>query len=224
MDKYAIIVAGGKGQRMQSDLPKQFMMLLDAPVLMHTIERFAMADQNIQLILVLPENEIKTWQMLCAQLDFDIQHQIVSGGKTRFESVQNGLKVCPDEGCVAIHDGVRPLISVDLINHCFSETEKHGSAIPVVEATQSLRRVSENGSEVIDRSGIVNVQTPQCFLLEKLKPCYKQDARQRFTDDASVYEAMGNTVHLVKGETANIKLTNPEDIAIAEAILAMSRR
>lgn len=223
MDHFALIVAGGKGARMHSDLPKQFMLLLDIPVLMHTIERFAVADDDIKIVLVLPSDQIPFWKRLCAQLDFDIEHTLVEGGITRYESVQNGLNACPDKGIVAIHDGVRPLISTRLIQHCISEAESHGSALPVLPVTQSLRKVTKGGSEAMSREGVMEVQTPQCFHLEQLKPCYSKPFQDSFTDDATVYEGAGHTIHLVEGESTNIKITTPADLTIAEAILGLSK-
>ena len=223
MDRYALIVAGGKGARMQSDLPKQFMLLLDVPVLMHTIERFALADDHIKIILVLPKDQIPFWKSLCAQLDFDIDHKLVEGGSTRYHSVQNGLAACPDEGIVAIHDGVRPLISINLIQQCIEKAETYGSALPVLPVTQSLRQVTDNGSEAMSRDGVMEVQTPQCFNLALLKPCYDKPFQDSFTDDATVFEGSGHSVYLVEGESTNIKITTPADLSIAEAILGLSK-
>ncbi len=222
MSRYALIVAGGKGARMQSELPKQFMLLLDIPVLMHTIERFALADGQIEVILVLPKDQISFWKGLCTQLDFDIEHAIVEGGSSRYESVQNGLASCPSEGVVAIHDGVRPLVSIELIQKCILAAEKHGSALPVLPVTQSLRKVTEKGSKSMNRDGVMEVQTPQCFDLSLLKPCYDKSFDSTFTDDATVFEGSGHTVHLVEGESTNIKITTPADLKIAEAILGLS--
>lgn len=221
MNRYALIVAGGKGARMKSELPKQFMLLLDVPVLMHTIERFALADESITIILVLPTDQISFWKGLCAQLDFDIEHTIIEGGKTRYNSVKNGLAACPDEGIVAIHDGVRPLVSIALIQTCIQTAQKHGSALPVLPITQSLRKVTEHSSHAMDRDGVMAVQTPQCFSLTLLKPSYNKPFEPAFTDDATVFEASGNNVHLVEGESTNIKITTPADLKIAEAILGL---
>lgn len=208
---------------MKSELPKQFMLLLDAPILMHTIERFAHAIPEINLILVLPEHEQATWTKLCRQMDFDIPHTIVNGGATRYDSVKNGLSACPNDGLVAIHDGVRPMVTEDLIQSCFTAAESFGSALPVVEIAQSLRKIEGESSRGISREGVVAVQTPQCFQLAVLKPCYLGEVQANFTDDATVFEAHGHTIHLVEGETTNLKITTQADLKIAEAILAMTR-
>lgn len=223
MNRYAVIVAGGRGSRMQSELPKQFMLLLDLPVLMHTIERFVMAYEDIHFILVLPKDQVAFWKNLCAQMDFSIDHEITDGGETRFESVQKGLALCPGEGVVAIHDGVRPLVTPELIRRCFAQAEEHGSALPVIPLSQSVRKTENGTNHSVSRDGLVTVQTPQCFRLSELKPCYNLAYDPSFTDDASVFEAAGHKVHLVEGEATNLKITTPEDLKIAEAILASSQ-
>lgn len=209
---------------MKSELPKQFMLLLDAPVLMHTLERFAQAFDGIELVVVLPEDQITTWNRICKQMGFDLNHKVVTGGPTRYDSVKNGLTVCPDNGIVAIHDGVRPLVSEALIQKCFEQAAIDGAAMPVVSVSQSLRKMGENGqSTPLDRTGVVEVQTPQCFSLSLLKPCYEAEAQNHFTDDATVFEGFGHKVTLIEGEATNIKITTPSDLKIAEAIMAMTR-
>lgn len=208
---------------MKADLPKQFITLQGKPVLMRTIDRFVSAlKSNVSIVLVLPEDQIDFWKELCAEHDFKTAHQIVVGGKTRFDSVKNGLAACPDDGIVGIHDGVRPLISDELINLCYEETQTHGSALPVTPVSQSLRLRTESGSKAISREGVLAVQTPQCFELHKIKRAYKQPYEHRFTDDATVYEGLGYEIALVEGESTNIKITAPADLKIAEAILASS--
>lgn len=216
-----MIVAGGSGKRMKSSLPKQFLLLKDQPILMHTIGRFVQAIEDIHIILVLPKDQFSLWNQLCSQLDFDIPHTLVEGGETRFHSVSNGLKHCPEIGVVGIHDGVRPIISTDLIQRCFSEAEQHGSALPVVKLSQSLRQVNESDSLAVNRDQFVAVQTPQCFLLDQLKPAFDVEYNERFTDDATVFESAGNKIHLVEGEDSNLKITNPTDLRIAEAFLEL---
>ena len=208
---------------MKSELPKQFMLLLDAPILMHTMERFSMADEAMELILVLPQDQFGMWKSLCKQMDFDIPHQLVAGGETRYDSVKAGLALCPSEGVVGIHDGVRPLVSVELIQLCYATAKEHGSALPVVPVTQSLRKRDSDSSQAMDRTDVVAVQTPQCFQLDALKACYEGEAQAHFTDDATVFESFGHKVHLIDGEETNIKVTTPSDLKIAEAILEMSR-
>lgn len=219
MKKYAVIVAGGKGSRMQSELPKQFMLLLDLPILMHTIERFLWAYEDIEIVLVLPKEQIPFWKNLCVQMDFLVDHEIVEGGETRFHSVKNGLAACPENGLVAIHDGVRPMVSPELIQKCFVAAEEHVSALPVTPVTQSLRKVNGDESNAMSREGVVAVQTPQCFQLEPLKAAFEVDFHTSFTDDATVFEAAGHKIHLVDGEATNIKITTPDDLKLAEAVL-----
>lgn len=209
---------------MKSELPKQFLLLLDVPILMHTIERFVHAFDDINVVVVLPSDQIRAWENLCLQMDFDIPHQIVAGGDTRYASVSYGLKECEGSGIVAIHDGVRPLISPEFVQKCMNHAEQEGSAIPVLPVKQSLRMVDDSGSSAIDRKGIHAVQTPQCFKLEELKACYDQEYDPTFTDDATVYEARGNKVSLVEGEESNLKITTPIDIKIAQTILKKSKR
>lgn len=208
---------------MQSDLPKQFLLLQDVPVLMHTLERFAQAYDDIHLILVLPADHVPFWQNLCRQIDFDIEHTIVEGGETRFHSVKNGLAQCAEDGIVGIHDGVRPLVSIELIKRCFEAAGEHGSGLPVVPVSQSLRKAEGGSSQAISRDGIMAVQTPQCFQLNTIKVAYESEYSSAFTDDATVYEHAGNAVHLVDGEATNLKLTSQADMKIAEALLSMSK-
>lgn len=207
---------------MQSDLPKQFMLLAGKPVLMHTLQQFYAADQGISIILVLPSQQVDHWKLLCQKFGFNLPHQIVNGGVTRYDSVKNGLRACPEDGIVAIHDGVRPLVSSSIITNGFETASSYGSALPVLPITQSLRKVSNGYSEPISRENIVAVQTPQCFSLIMLKPCYKKPFDKSFTDDATVFESDGHKVHLIEGDSKNIKITNPADLKIAEAILGSS--
>ncbi|MEZ4721345.1 MAG: 2-C-methyl-D-erythritol 4-phosphate cytidylyltransferase [Flavobacteriales bacterium] len=221
MKNSIVIVAGGKGSRMNSELPKQFMLLSDVPVLMHTLERFAQAIEDIHIVLVLPKDHISFWKGLCQQMDFDLHHEVVEGGKERFDSVKNGLTACPNEGVIGVHDGVRPLLTEELILRCYTEAAKYGSALPVVPITQSLRKMDGESSYAVDRKGMLNVQTPQCFGAEQIKAAYNQPFTPAFTDDATVFEAAGNAIHLVDGEETNVKITTQADLKIAEAILGL---
>lgn len=221
MKTSVVIVAGGKGSRMGSDLPKQFMLLLDVPVLMHTIERFAHTLEDAHIVVVLPEDHIALWENLCRQMDFDIVHEVVEGGTERFTSVKNGLAHCPDEGVIGIHDGVRPLVSEALVARCYEQAATHGSALPVVAISQSLRKQEGDTSRPVDRTGMLAVQTPQCFAAQQIKAAYKQVFSPAFTDDATVFEAAGHRIHLVEGEETNIKITTQADLKIAEAILGL---
>jgi 2-C-methyl-D-erythritol 4-phosphate cytidylyltransferase len=223
MNKIAIIVAGGKGERMNADVPKQFLEIQGKPILMHTLEAFINFDASLQLILVLPAAQIDFWQTLCEAHDFNIPHQIVAGGQTRFHSVKNGLDAVKIPSLVAIHDGVRPLVSKDTISRCFDAAVKFGAAIPTMDSIESIRFVDANGSKSVDRTVYKMVQTPQVFDTELLKKAYEQEFSVLFTDDASVVEAMGVTVHLVEGNRENIKITTEFDLIVAERLLELTR-
>ena len=219
MKRHAIIVAGGSGQRMKSPVPKQFLELNQKPVLMHTIEKFYSAASSIHIVVVLPKSHHSVWTTLCDKHKFNIQHQICEGGSTRFQSVKNGLVHCKEEGIIAVHDGVRPLIHPDLIQKLYLEAESNGAVIPIYPVLESIRKSDEGGSKALDRSKYYTVQTPQCFSSELLQNAYQQHEKETFTDDASVVEALGKEVHHFKGDRTNIKLTTPEDFIFAEALL-----
>ena len=218
-NKIALIVAGGKGLRMQTDIPKQFIELRGKPVLMYTLEAFRQYNKSIQLIVVLPTYQIDFWKFLCKKHFFDLTHQIVAGGQTRYQSVKNGLEVIENSALVAVHDGVRPFVSIQTIARCFDEADKNGSAIPVMDLEESIRQVDESGSLSVDRTSYKLVQTPQVFNSEILKKAYEQSFSPLFTDDASVVEALGTKIHLVEGNRENIKITTVFDIVLAESIL-----
>lgn len=215
---YVIIVAGGKGLRMGGDVPKQFQLLGNQPVLMHTLQRFADDCKELQIILVLPQEQIEYWSDLGEKYHFGVEHWIVAGGETRFHSVQNGLAQIPDdaEGVVAVHDGVRPLVSREVIEKCFEEARRKKAVVPVVPVVESLRHVSDGA---VPRADYRLVQTPQTFDIQLLKQAYRQPFSKDFTDDASVVEAFGHPVTMVEGNRENIKLTTPFDLKIAEAII-----
>ena len=218
-NRSVIIVAGGKGLRMGSDLPKQFIPVSGKPVLMRTIEAFHSYDSNIDIILVLPYSHQVYWKELCANYHFGIPHTIAMGGETRFHSVKNGLGLV-NGGIVAVQDGVRPFASKEMIGRCFDAAEKYHAVIPVIDSTDSLREMTDGTkSRIIDRSKIRLVQTPQVFHTDILKKAYETEFKDTFTDDASVVEAMGIDVHLVKGEVTNIKITTPLDLKIGELIV-----
>lgn len=219
MKKFVIIVAGGSGSRMGSDIPKQFLELNEKPVLMHTMQIFYDYDAGCRIILVLPFAHQGFWSDLCLKYDFSIPHQIVSGGENRFHSVRNGLKTINEEGIVFIHDGVRPLVSHQTIERCNQMAQKSGNAIPVLPVNESLRKREANGTVSVDRSLYYSVQTPQTFVSEQIKEAFKQDYDPAFTDDASVIEKAGVTVHLVEGNPENIKITTPTDFIIADAFM-----
>jgi len=216
---YAIIVAGGSGSRMQSSVPKQFLLIGSEPVLMHTIWSFSKSQYNPQIILVLPRDFHSYWQDLCGKYKFQIPHQIVNGGETRFHSVKNGLTLVAESSIVAIHDAVRPLTSVDIIDNAYNHANEHGNAVVAVKSRDSIRQLRNNKSTSLVRDEIYMVQTPQTFRSAQLKKAYEQDYNAKFTDDASVVEETGIAINLVEGDYKNIKITFPEDIAIAELLL-----
>ncbi|MBK21713.1 MAG: 2-C-methyl-D-erythritol 4-phosphate cytidylyltransferase [Flavobacteriales bacterium] len=213
-----IIVAGGKGLRMGSDIPKQFLMLKSKPVIMHTIRAFYDWNKNCEFILVLPSDQQSYWQLLVSQYKFDIPVKITTGGNTRFESVKNGLQKSSGR-IVGIHDGVRPLVSTKTIEKCFEVAECLGNAVPCIPVTDSLRVVENGKNQIIDRSKYYRIQTPQVFQRAILLKGFDQDFCEEFTDDASVVEKTGETIHLVEGNEENIKITTPSDLKIAEVFL-----
>ena len=218
MNRYAIIVAAGKGERMGLDIPKQFIELKGLPVLMHTMNRFHESGQP-EIILVLNVHFHSYWEKLCKEYDFSVPHQLIKGGVTRFDSVRKGLKAVTRKGTVAVHDAVRPLVSPGLIRTCFERAEELGNAVPAVVCRESLRKGSADSSQSLSREDYFLVQTPQCFNSALLKRAYRQPFRNEFTDDASVVERSGEPIHLVAGETSNIKITYPDDLKIAEALI-----
>jgi 2-C-methyl-D-erythritol 4-phosphate cytidylyltransferase len=219
MKKAVVIVAGGTGSRMKSDLPKQFLKLSGKPILMHTIERFYLFHPFIQIILVLPKDQIDFWNSLCREQHFTIKHTIACGGESRFHSVKNGLDILKEECLIAIHDGVRPLVSNQTLKNCFHMASEYHSAIPVTDAIESIRKIDLKTSYAVDRQQYKMVQTPQIFLLSKLKEAYTYPYRDTFTDDASVFENAGFPIHLAQGNRENIKITTPIDLIIGETIL-----
>ncbi len=220
LKKQVIIVAGGKGQRMNADFPKQFLVVSGKPILMQTIEKFYTFSKEIGVVVVLPGAYIIFWQSLCKKYNFKTPHKVVKGGKTRFNSVKNGLKLIGNDCIVAVHDGVRPLVSNDTLERAFSGAEKNGNAIPVIPVNDSLRKIKhDNKSKPVKREKYFLVQTPQCFRSDILLKAYEQEYNKHFTDDASVVEASGEKIHAVEGNEENIKLTRPFDLKVAEAIL-----
>jgi 2-C-methyl-D-erythritol 4-phosphate cytidylyltransferase len=216
---YAIITAAGAGVRMNTPLPKQFIPLLGKPVLMHTIEAFLKVQFNMQIILVLPRDQMDYWAQLCRDHAFNHPVQLAEGGPTRFHSVKNGLRLVPDNHLVAIHDGVRPLVSAQTITEAFHLAEKFGNAIPVVKISESVRIIEHAFNRPIDRQALRIVQTPQCFRSSLIKQAYNVNFHETFTDDASVLEKTGERIYLSEGNKENIKITTPEDLLIAEAIM-----
>jgi 2-C-methyl-D-erythritol 4-phosphate cytidylyltransferase len=215
MKKSVIIVAGGSGSRMGCELPKQFILLEGYPVLMWTISCFYNYDSTISIVVVLPQSQISYWRNLCTKHAFNHPHRIVSGGETRFHSVRNGLEALEETDLVAVHDGVRPLVSRITIENCFIQAAKTGAAIPVLTVNETLRTGIMEQSKTVDRRLYYTVQTPQVFQWQILKEAYTQTWDTEFTDDASVVEKWGITVKMVPGNRDNLKITHPEDLIIA---------
>jgi 2-C-methyl-D-erythritol 4-phosphate cytidylyltransferase len=217
---YVIIVAGGKGLRMGSDVPKQFLPIGGKPILMRTIERFRAYDDNLQIILVLPEAQQDHWRQLCEDYHFMVDYMLANGGETRFHSVQNGLALIPDDadGVVGVHDGVRPFPSIDVIRNCYETARTQKAVIPVIPVVETVRHLEGEGSVTVPRDEYRLVQTPQTFDIQLLKAANRQPYNDGFTDDASVVESYGHAITLVEGNRENIKITTPYDIIVAEAL------
>ena len=226
---YVIIVAGGKGLRMGSDIPKQFLPIGGKPVLMRTIERFREYSADLQIILVLPEAQQDYWQELCKEYHFKVEYQLANGGQTRFHSVQNGLALVPDDaqGVVGVHDGVRPFPSVEVIRNCYETARTAKAVIPVIPVVETVRHLDNaqctmhnaQSSHTVPRDEYRLVQTPQTFDIQLLKAANRQPYNDGFTDDASVVESYGHAITLVEGNRENIKITTPYDITVAEALI-----
>ena len=229
MKTAVILVAGGNGTRMGGETPKQFLLLGGMPLLMHTVRCFSEALPQVKMIVVLPEGQTTHWASLCEEYAFTIEHTVVSGGKTRFHSVKNGLEETADCDYIGVHDGVRPLAAQGLIVRVWEAAQNFGAAIPVIPLTDSIREVvycdsCQDKSEIIDskpadRNRFAAVQTPQFFRQSILVKAYEQDYSAHFTDDASVVEAAGYEVSLVPGDPANLKVTTPVDLALAEVLI-----
>ncbi len=221
LKRYAILVAGGTGSRMNSELPKQFLLLGGKPVLMHSIEKFYAC--GAEIILVLHQNYSALWKQLCIAHKFNVPNLITNGGATRSQSVANGLQQANDTNAVvAIHDAARPLVSKALIHALFEQAELHGNSIPALKITESMRRITALGNEHVNRDEFVTIQTPQCFLLVKLLLAYNQMQGKSFTDDASLFESCGHKINLIEGERNNFKITVADDLAVAEALLKLN--
>lgn len=216
---FALIMAGGSGQRMGSDVPKQFIELAGKPILMHTIQVFADFDNRMQIILVLPENQLELWKHFCMEYDFNIPHRIVAGGTERFFSVKNGLDFIETDGIVFIHDGVRPLVSHQTIKRCLDMALQKGNALPVISVSESVRFTDQDACKAIDRNKVKLVQTPQTFRVSLINEAYKQPFDEKFTDDALVLEEMGYPINITEGNRENIKITWPADLVWAEALM-----
>jgi 2-C-methyl-D-erythritol 4-phosphate cytidylyltransferase len=219
MKKYAVIVAGGSGSRMGSAVPKQFLLLGGRPVLWHTLEAFLGAYEDLKIVLVVPSEHMEMALGVVGATRGPERVQLTAGGNTRFYSVRNGLEMIKEDSVIFVHDGVRCLVSGELIRRCYEQAVSLGSAIPVVDSKDSVRLVTEGGNEAVDRSRVKLVQTPQTFLSTILLPSFRVEYREEFTDEATVAEAAGYKVELVEGEINNIKITTPIDLLIAEGLI-----
>lgn len=219
MTEYALIVAGGKGTRIKSGIPKQFLELNGLPVLMHTINAFTRYSPSINIVLVLPEGDLQTWRTLCEMHSFRRDVVLQTGGDTRFQSVKRGLEKIEGEGLVAIHDGVRPLVSEDIVAASFRLAAVHGTAVAAVRLKESIRETDQDSTRAVDRSRFRLIQTPQTFLISLIRQAYNIKEVPGLTDDASVAERMGHAISLFEGSYSNIKITTAEDLIVAEALL-----
>ncbi len=229
--EYALIVAGGKGTRIKTKLPKQFLELNGLPIIMHTINAFYRYSKNVIIVLVLPEDDFDTWATLCKRYDFSKKLILQKGGDTRFQSVKNGLEKIEGDGLVAIHDGVRPLVSEDIIGASFRLAAVHQSAVAAVRLKESIRMTDQaclpegssarrqDNTRAMDRSKFRLIQTPQTFEVALIKKAYQTKDDPSLTDDASVAERSGHIISLFEGSYDNIKITTPEDLIVAEALL-----
>lgn len=225
MKNWVIIVAGGSGTRFGAKMPKQFCELGIEPVLMHTLRAFSytLAGVDYEIVLVLPKEHVALWQELCVRYGFLVEHRVVTGGESRWHSVKNAIDtIMPATGdVIAVHDGVRPNVSAELITNTIRAAKAHGSAVPATPVTDTVRQLTDDsGSSVtLDRSTLRAVQTPQAFDATMLKAAYNSGYDARFTDDASVWEAAGHKTHLIAGDPANIKITHSIDLVIAEKLM-----
>jgi 2-C-methyl-D-erythritol 4-phosphate cytidylyltransferase len=219
MKKIALIVAAGNGSRMKNDIPKQFLFLKNKPILYYSINSFLDAYDDVEIILVLPEEHIGKGQEIVDGYFDATKIKITAGGRTRFHSVKNGLALVKDEAIIFVHDGVRCLLTKDLIKKCYEAALELGNAIPAVDCSDSVRMLTSNGNKIIDRKKIKLIQTPQTFHSKILLPAYAIDYKEQFTDEATVVEAFGLKVNLIEGEIDNIKITTPQDLILADLIL-----
>jgi 2-C-methyl-D-erythritol 4-phosphate cytidylyltransferase len=219
LKEYALIVAGGKGTRMKTKLPKQFLELNGLPVLMHTINAFYRYNENTEVILVLPEDDFQLWEELCIQHHYRKNIKLQKGGDSRFQSVKNGLSLIEGDGLVAIHDGVRPLVSEDIIGASYRLAAVHDSAVAAVRLKESIRMTDQDNTKAMDRSRFRLIQTPQTFKTKLIKQAYEGKEDISLTDDASVAERAGHIISLFEGSYENIKITTPEDLVVAKALM-----
>ncbi|RYD75983.1 MAG: 2-C-methyl-D-erythritol 4-phosphate cytidylyltransferase [Sphingobacteriales bacterium] len=219
MKYYAVIVAGGSGNRMQTETPKQFLLLKNLPVIMHTIKAFAQSDTQPKILVVLHPDQHRYWSRLCDEFNFNIPHEVIHGGSERFHSVRNAINFIEEDGLIAIHDAVRPLISKRLIDESYKQAGEIGNVIVAVQSSDSVRLLKDGQTSAIKRDAVYLVQTPQTFSVSVLKKAYRQEFETTFTDDASVVESVGETINIINGERNNIKITYPIDLELAEMLI-----
>jgi len=219
LNKYALIVAGGRGARMGCETPKQFLNLSSKPVLVWAIEAFYRYSEKVRIILVLQKGLEEKWMEMCRDHSLEIPFELVEGGEERYHSVKNGLEKVEEGALVAIHDGVRPLVSQRIISDSFNLAARFGSAVPVTPMNETIRQIKEGSSRIIDRTFLFSVQTPQTFLSALIKKAYQQEFRSEFTDDASLLEALNEKIHYFPGDTKNIKITRKEDLQVAGMLI-----
>lgn len=221
MKKYAIIVAGGVGQRLNADIPKQFLLLKNKPILLHSIHQFIKAEPDIHIILAIRPSLIELWHETAQKYHFDHSVTLSMGGKERFDTVKNALEFVPEDSCVAIHDSVRPLVSIETIQNSFKFAEIHHNAVPAITPSDSVRILSDNCYTPFNRNSVLLIQTPQTFFSKDIKQAYQQAYQAEFTDDATVYEKFsGKNIFLFEGNRENIKITYQNDLAIAHALIS----
>lgn len=219
-ERFAVIVAGGSGKRMKSELPKQFMKLENQPVMLHTLRVFHEFNRKLKIIVVLHSDYFDMWNSICEEYSCSVPHKVIKGGETRFDSVKNGLEaIKSDNGFVAIHDAVRPLVSINTISRCFNSAMKYGNALPAISPGESIRITVAGGNKPLDRKNIYLIQTPQVFSVARIKEAYKQKYKPDFTDDATVFETLGEKINIVKGDVFNIKITTSLDLEFAETVM-----
>ncbi len=220
LKKTFLIVAGGSGKRMLSGIPKQFLLLAGKPILMRTLEVFHRVDPTAHIVLVLPSIHFNRWKSYCEEYRFNLPHEVIGGGDRRFDSVKNGLAHVDSEGLVAIHDGVRPLVTASLIKKLLETAERYGNAVPGLSLVESIRKIDHDTNYPVSRDKFVSIQTPQVFRSSEIKLAYQQEFDPSFTDDATVLETIGKSIYLAEGDPSNIKITNVIDLVLAETILS----
>lgn len=219
MRKVVVITASGSGVRMQNPIPKQFLIIKNKPVLFYTIEQFYKYSPEIEIIITLNKDFVEYWSDLITEYKFTIKHRIVIGGRTRYQSVKNAVNTVNENCLIAVHDAVRPFVSVDTIANCYEIAEKYGNAVPYTKITDSIRKIDNSENYTVDRENYVRIQTPQVFKSEILKNAYSLELGTIYTDDSSIVERLGEKINLVEGDIENFKITTAYDLKISELIV-----